>query len=111
MPVYKTAADGSGPLNMTHVVPAGRTHQLISVSVNLDTAPTTSGNLTITLDAYEGEEYDTLLYSLDMSAGSTTDVFWWPDQPTYLGPGDALDVAYTNPNGRTYGALITMREA
>ena len=111
MAVYKSSASGGDALNLSRVVPTGKTYQLVSVSVNLNAAPTTAGNLTITLDADAGPECDTLLYSLDMAAGGTTDVFWWPDQPTYIWGGDAVTVAYANPNGKTYGAQITVREA
>jgi hypothetical protein len=111
MAIYKTSASGSGLINVTHTVPTSRTYQLVSVSLNLNAAPTTSENYTITLDALAGAEYDIVLYSLDLSAGSTTDVFWFPDQPLYLVGGDAVDVAYTNTDGRTYGVQITVREA
>ena len=111
MTVYKSSASGSGPINATHVVPVGKTYQLVSVSLNMSAAPTTSENFVIALDAQAGAAYDVTLYSLDLSTASTTDVFWWPDQTTYLHGGDAVDVTYTNTDGRTYGAQITVREA
>ena len=105
----QTTATGSGPINATHVTPAGDTYQLVSVALNLSAAPTTSENLTITLDSRAGALYDTLLYSLNLSTASTTDVFWWPDQPTYLTGGDAVDVEFANTDKRTYGVTITVR--
>ena len=104
-------ATGAGPINTTYVTPAGRSAQLVSVAINLSAAPTTSENLTITFDSGAGALYDTLLYSVNPSTTSATDIYWWPDQPTYLTAGDAVDVQYTNTDGRTYGVTITVRGA
>ena len=71
-------------------------------------APTTSENFTITLDANAGPNYDVLLYSLDPSAASTTDIFWQPDQPIVLEGGDAIDVVYANTDTRTWGVQVTV---
>jgi hypothetical protein len=111
MAVYKINGAGAGAIHVTSAVPAGRTYQLVSVSLHLSAAPTTGANFTITLDADAGLEYDTVLYKLDLSTGSTTDLFWQPDQPAYLSGGDVVDVAYSNPDIRTYGVQITVREA
>jgi hypothetical protein len=75
--------------------------------LNLNAAPTTSENLTITLDAIEGAAYDTLLYSLDLAAGATTDLVWQPDAKLVIVGGDKLTVAWNNAGGRTWGLLIT----
>ena len=49
-----------------------------------------------------------LLYSLDLSTGSTTDIVWYPDELFLLEAGDAVDVAYANTDVGTYGVQITM---
>lgn len=98
----------SGAIAVSLVV--ARVARVTSVTLNLDAAPTTSENLTITLNAVAGSAYDTLLYSLNLSTGSTTDVVWMPDQPLWIQPGDAIDVAYANTDGNTYGVLITAVE-
>jgi len=74
----------------------------------MSAAPTTSENFTITLDANAGAVYDTLLYTLDLSASSTTDLAWFPDEPLLLEGGDAIDVAYANTDVGTYGVQITV---
>lgn len=102
----ETAASGA----IAAVLAMSRAGRLVSVTLNLDAAPTTSENFTITLDAVAGSAYDTLLYSLDLSAGSTTDVLWFPDQPLWLQTGDAIDVVFTNTDGNTYAVLITALE-
>jgi hypothetical protein len=89
---------------------AKRVSRLISVSTKFSTAPTTSESITITLDANAGAAYDTLLYTLNPSTGATASFMWFPDQPLYLEPGDAIDIAFTNTDTRTYGVQITLLE-
>jgi hypothetical protein len=107
MSVFKVNATGGNALAATLTVPVSQTYKLISVSLHLSAAPTTSENFTITLDANAGAMYDTLLYTLDLSVGSTTDLVWFPDEPMYLEGGDAIDVAYANSDLGTYGVQIT----
>ena len=109
-PVLRTAATGLGPIAETFAVPPGATYQVVSVSINLNLAPTTAENFTITLDAYDGVLYDVLLYSYDLASGATTDLVWQPEGPFYACSGDAIDVAWANSNGRTWGLLITLME-
>ncbi len=91
------------------VVPVGQHYRLISVSCNFNTAPTTSENFTITLNMHAGLAYDLLLYTLDVSAGSTTDLLWQPAEEIILEGGDAIDVAFANTDARLYGAQITFK--
>ena len=105
--VFRVAATGTGPISDWLAVPTGQTYRVLSVMLNLNVAPTTSENLTITLDAVEGAPYDTLLYSLDLAAGATTDLVWQPDAKFVLLGGDKLTVAWPNTDGRTWGLLVT----
>jgi len=107
MSVFKVNATGWTPLADSLVVPTGQTYRLISVTLHMSAAPTTSENFTVTLDANAGAAYDTLLYSLDLSVSSVTNLLWQPDEPLLLEGGDAIDVAYANTDGRTYGVQIT----
>ena len=107
--VFKSEASGNGAIAATRNVPDGDVYRLISVSVNFNLAPTTSENLTITLDDAQGNAYDLLLYTLDVSAGATTDILWQPDQELMLVGGDAIDVVFPNSNARTYGLLFTVK--
>lgn len=111
MAILRHMATGSGGINETYIAPAGRHQQLVSVSLHLSAAPTASENLTITLDSEAGAEYDTVLYKVDPASTSMTDLFWRPDDPTYLWPGDAVDVAWANSNNRTWGMVVTVRGA
>jgi len=107
--VFKINATGTAAIGFSGTVPVGDHYRLVSVSCNFAAAPTTSENYTITLDANAGAIYDLLLYSLDVSAGATTDILWQPDEEIILEGGDQVDVAYTNTDTRTYGVQITFK--
>jgi hypothetical protein len=102
-------ATGNAAINFSAVVPAGQAYQLISLSVLFSAAPTTSEDLTVTFNSHYGAVYDVLLYTVDPSAGATTDIFWQPDEEIDLVGGDAVDVAYANTDTNTYGAVLTLK--
>ena len=108
--VYKINATGAAAIATSMTVPAGRTYQLLSVSCKFSAAPAASENYTITLNANAGAAYDTVLYTVDPSVTSITSMIWQPDEPVYLEGGDAVDVAFTNTDTRTYGVQITVAE-
>ena len=105
----KTAATGSGAIAISYAPSAA--FWLDAITIHLSAAPTTAGDLTVTLDAVDGADYDTVLFSLDPSEQSDTDVVYIPDQPLLCVSGDAIAVAYTNTDGRTYGLRIIARLA
>ena len=107
--VFKMNAAGNGAITSVMDVPEGDVYRLISVSCNFNLAPTTSENFTITLDDAYGNAYDLLLYTLDVSAGATTDILWQPDEELMLVGGDAVDVAFVNSDARTWGLLYTVK--
>jgi hypothetical protein len=105
--LVKTTGTGAAAMAVTFT--AIKACRLVSVTVKLSTAPTTSENLTVTLDATAGAAYDVLLYSGDPSATSATSVVLssthWGE--VWLVAGDKITVAYTNTDTRTYGVQIT----
>ena len=105
----KTVATGSGAIATSYAPSAA--FWLDAITVHLSAAPTTAGDLTVTLDAADGAAYDTVLFSLDPSEQSDTDVVYIPDQPLLCVSGDAIAVAYPNTDGRTYGLRIIARLA
>ena len=107
MSVFKVNGTGAAAIATSLTVPAGQSYQLVSVSLKYSAAPTTSENLTVTLNTNAGAAYDTVLYTVDPSVGAITSLLWQPDEPLYLEGGDAVDVAYTNTDTRTYGVQIT----
>ena len=107
--VYKVNATGAVAIASTMTVPVGQTYRLVSVTLHLDAAPTTSELFTVTLDAQAGAAYDTLLYSVDPAAHAMTDLVWLPDEELFFGGGDAIVVAYANTDVATYGVQTTMK--
>jgi hypothetical protein len=108
--VVSTVATGAAAIAASLTVPAGKTYQLDAITLALSTAPTTAGDLTVTLNAAVGAAYDALLYTVDPSATAMTSLVWQPNVPTFLEAGDALDVAYANADLRTYGLRIMATE-
>lgn len=107
--VFKFNHTGTALVAFSGTVPAGQHYRLVSVSCNFNAAPATSEDFTITLDANAGAIYDLLLYTLDPSAGSTTDILWQPDEEIILEGGDQIDIAFANTDARNYGAQITFK--
>ena len=107
--VFKINATGNGPIAATMDVPPGDVYRVLSVSCNFNIAPTSSENFTITLDDAHGAAYDLLLYTLDPSAGATTDILWQPDEELMLVGPDQLEVDFDNTDGRTWGVVFTVK--
>ena len=107
--VYKVNATGAVAIASTMTVPAGHTYRLVSITLHLDAAPTTSELFTVTLDAQAGAAYDTLLYSVDPAAHALVDLVWIPDEELFFEGGDAIVVAYANTDLATYGVQTTMK--
>lgn len=81
--------------------------RLIGMTAHVSAAPTTSEYMTLTLLSVFGPEFDTVLYRLDLSAASTTDVLW-TDANLPLRTGDALRLAYANSNRNTIGIRLLL---
>ena len=92
----------------------GRGFHVEKVTIKFSSAPTTSENITFTLNSAAGAAYDTVLLTYDPSADSATSVVWngvgSSTQGTDLYEGDSLDVAYTNTDTRTYGLTFYYTE-
>jgi hypothetical protein len=84
--------------------------RLISVTCHLDAGPTTSENFSVTVDALDGADYDTTLYSVDPSLLPATDLKFIPDGDDIYEAGDQIIVDYTNTDTATYGLRITIEE-
>lgn len=106
--IVKTTGTGAAAMAVTFT--AIKACRLVTVTVKLSAAPTTSEALTVTLDATAGAAYDVLLYSGDPSATSATSVVLSDWGEVWLVAGDKITVAYANTDTRTYGVQITMME-
>jgi hypothetical protein len=107
--IFKINATGAAAIAATATVPAGVHYALVSVTCKFSAAPTTSENLTVTLDANAGAAYDVVIYTLNPSTGSTTSVLYQPTYPLVFEPGDKITVAFANTDTRTYGVQITLQ--
>ncbi len=105
----KITATGTSAIALSGSAASGGSAEMVSLTVHLgSSAPTSAGSLTVTLNAHAGSTYDTILSSVSMVG--VADYLYIPTRAVYLEGGDAVDVAYTNPDARTYGAQLTVRD-
>ena len=105
-----TNATGSAAI-ATSYAPAAA-FWLDNITLHLSSSGSTSENFTITLNANDGAAYDTLLYSLDLSLASVTDLVYTPDNsPLLCEAGDSIDISWANSEARTYGLRIVAQLA
>ncbi len=101
----KTSATGSGAITASQAISADA--RLTSVTLHFNAAPTTSESFTVTIDANDGAAYDYVLASVNPSLSALTDYVFIPDGDLFLENGDAVDLAFTNTDSKTYGVQIT----
>lgn len=101
-----TQSNATGAAAIALAVNPAAAFKLVSMSLHLSAAPTTSQSLTVTLDSGKGAAYDTVLYSRDLSVGSVTDLYVEFGDNYVYASDDHIDVAYTNTDTRTYGIIV-----
>ncbi len=101
-------ATGSGAIAATTA--STKAFKLKSVTCHLDAGPTTSEDLTVTLDALDGSAYDTVLKRVDPSLVAAQDIVYLPDGDSLFEAGDQIAVDYTNTDGATFGLRIVIEE-
>jgi hypothetical protein len=106
-----TIATGSGAISTTTAI--ADDFEFDHLTLHLDGAGTTAENLTVTLNANDDPAYDTILYSIDLSVGSITDLVIGLDDlgisARRFEAGDELVVAWPNSEGNTYGLRIVAK--
>lgn len=109
--IHKYSVTGAAAISETTGA-LDRPTRFDGLTLHLSAGPTTSEDFTITLDSRNGAAWDTLLYSLDLSVVPTTDlVLDETDINITLYPGDALVIAWTNTDTRTYGLELALMES
>ena len=83
----------------------GDSFSIKRISINIGVAATSAGSITITLDSAEGAAYDTVLRTIDPVATAATSVVL--EDIEGLANGDAIVVAYANPDSRTITGTAT----
>ena len=103
-------ATGNSAINQTLQVPPQGTHsiELISVRIHLSAAGT-AGDFTITQDSYLGADYDTVLFTQDMT--SVTDLYkTWQFKEAVFDNNDKIVFEWANGSVRTYGMEVLYRQ-
>ena len=99
-----TATSGALALSTTEA----RRFRLVKVTLKFNSKPSTSEDVTLTLNAADGAAYDAVIGRANPSTGSGTgDIIMTGDDNDIFESGDELDLAFTNTDGRTFGARIT----
>ena len=101
---------GTGAISETLQVPPQGTHsiELISVRIHLSAAGT-AGDFTITQDSYLGADYDTVLFTQDMT--SVTDLYkTWQFKEAVFDNNDKIVFEWANGSVRTYGMEVLYRQ-
>ena len=99
----KTATSGALELSTTEA----RRFKLVKVTLKFNTKPTTSEDVTLTINAADGSDYDAVLARADPSTGSGTgDIEFNGSENDIFEEADELDLAFPNTDGRTFGARI-----
>ena len=102
--IYKHTATGSAAIAeaVTSIAP----FRLLRIEVKFSSAPSTSQNFTVTLDAGDDSEYDALIDSVDPSVGSQTTLIFKYGKGYEYEADDEIDIAWTNTDTRTYGLRV-----
>lgn len=103
-PIFSVATATTGAIALA-TNPAG-IFRLLSVTLHLSAAPTSSESLTVTLDAGDGGSQDTLLFTQDLLVGSITDLAIPFGEGYEFEADDDIDIAYTNDENNTYGVRL-----
>jgi len=109
---YVTYESSSGTLSLTlscnFSTVSNFEYELECVRLHLTgTAPTTSENFTITLDATRGTMYDIVLCKEPMVG--VTDLLWSPEKDQQFAKDDQLVFAWTNSDVKEYGLAVRYR--
>lgn len=100
----------TGAVALAEKITITRATRLISLTLKFNTAPTTAGNITISVDALAGAAYDYQIGAVvDPTTKTTVEVR--PTTEVWLETGDVLQVDYANPDGRTIGLQTTLIES
>ncbi len=111
--IVKETYTGASALAVTGTPPGGSlpakdtAWELMSVMLKYSADPGVE-NLTITYNSSAGAAYDVLLKTQAMTG--VVALWWTPDDPLYIAPGDSVDLAQTNGSARTYGITMTWGE-
>jgi len=96
----------TGAVGLAYSLKPKNGFQLIDYRLNSATTPATSEELVVTLNAYAGSAYDTVISRTNMNG---VDDLYEDFDNMKLVAGDSVDFAWTNTNTVTYGLVMTYR--
>jgi hypothetical protein len=105
-------ATGAAAIDHTLTVPAGKVLLLRRLTLHMSAAPVASENFVVKIDSDLGAAYDTTLYSLNLSTGSTTDVLLTSEEFGELEfvAGEVVTITFANTNTNTWGLTALFEE-
>jgi len=103
---FATVTTATGAIAIDTTTALSGNFRLSSVTVHFDTAPISSELLTISVDAKDWNAYDNILYSVDPSVTSATDITYTPTNDLVFEEWDEIKVEFANTNTNTYGLRI-----
>jgi len=100
---------GSSDISASLTIPTQgvKVMELVSIELHLSAAGG-ANDLTVTHDSVRGAEYDTVWLTQDMTTATDVLVQYNPGEAIFPA-GSALDFAWTNGSGRTYGLAVTYK--
>ncbi len=103
---FATVTTATGAVAIDTTTDIWGNFRLSSVTVHFSAAPVASELLTISVDAKDWTAYDNVLFSVDPSVWSDTDITYTPTNDLVFEEWDEIKVAFTNTNTNTYGLRI-----
>ena len=101
-------ATGSAAIAMS--VAPGFSAELIDIRIKLSAVPTTSEDLTVTINSESGAAYDTEIYRKDLSTLSVGSIIIQAGEDEFvIEDGGSWDIACTNTDTKTYGIKVRYR--
>ena len=101
--ISRSYATGAAAIALA-IAPGWR-FKLKGISLHLSAAPTSSENLTVTLNSAYGAAYNAVIYTRDLTVGSLTDLYIEFGDNYVFEVNESLTVAWANTNTKTYGIV------
>jgi len=103
---FVTVTSATGAIAIDKTTAIWNNFRLSSVTVHFSAAPVASEFLTISVVAKDWADYSNVLYSIDPSVTSATDITYTPTNDLVFEKWDEIKVEFTNTNTNTYGLRI-----
>jgi len=103
---FATVTSATGAIAIDTTTDIWHAFRLSSITLHFDAAPTNAEDLTFSVDAKDGPAYDNVLFSVDPSVSSATDITYTPTNDLVFEEWDEIVVEYPNTDTNTYWLRI-----